>query len=796
MSNTPSFREIQSSVQEILSYKNLFLFKKTSIFAAFAVLFVFIFLSSANAAVLQVFNEDEELVAWNLTADTVTSFGDSQVLEASGKVALRQGEDYLKADFIRYYQATQWVVLKGNVEAKLGEDFMRSDSGEFDLRSRVGWLKHGTVFVDGPHVYFSGERINKHWGDTYTFRDAKVTACDGESPAWSVSAKRASIELDGYSQLWHTQFNVKDFGVGYVPFFVLPAKKKRQSGLLFPEFGSSSKVGSWYSQSAYWAVDESRDVTLTETWFENRGFKHGLEYRHTTDTHRKGWWRLDWLHDSVTARTEDDEKGSFDDDGLVRTNAERYWFRGMYDGFVIDPRWKLKATIDYVSDQNYLREFSQDSGSFSVTRDELDRLFSRDINEHDEDRTSALMVNRDWSRGGIALSAEYNQNVSLGNGNQTSGTDTSLQRLPQLDAYWFKGAVPGTETWAVPLEFDATAQGVYFERNTGTTGSRFRIQPTISAPVVTDYGTITPSFGVMNTLYSINRKDALAADEGELDKNSVTIPVVNVTAFTELANTFSFDDTAFSAEDSPVGSSRWTAIRHSIQPRIAYTNIANVEQHGLPFYDDEDRIRPENELTVSLTNLLTRKRATVVKEGEKSPRKRFSIDYKDVAKLRVEQKYDFREAERESELDRYKRRAFSDTEVELAVGLTDYLSLSSRSFWSPYESRLTRHEHTVTVEHEGWGRLDTSLDFRESIDEYKRQEQDRLKIFKAGLEVAYFTPFTFRTLYRSDIEKSIDLEKTLEVVYTHQCFELIGRASLTPGDENYTMMVKLPGLTF
>ena len=109
--------------------------------------------------------EDERSVTWTLTADKVTSQNDSEILEAYGNVELRRGTEYLKADYARYYSSTKWVFLKGHVRALMGKDEMKAEEAEFDLSSRVGWLKHGEVFMDGPHIYFSGDRIDKHWGD-------------------------------------------------------------------------------------------------------------------------------------------------------------------------------------------------------------------------------------------------------------------------------------------------------------------------------------------------------------------------------------------------------------------------------------------------------------------------------------------------------------------------------------------------------------------------------------------------------------------------------------------------------
>ncbi|UZP68817.1 LPS assembly protein LptD [Desulfovibrio mangrovi] len=758
----------------------------------------------AGATEVLVLNEDEEAVVWTLHADKLTSLNDSKVLEAEGKVSLRQGEDYLKADFIRYFSATNWVLLKGNVQVKMGEDVMESEEAEFDLGSRIGWLKNGKVFVDGPHIYLAGEKINKHWGDFYTFKNAKVTACDGDKPAWSVSAKEATIELDGYSQLWHTSFAIKDQDISYVPYFVLPMKTKRQTGFLFPEFGHSSKLGMWYHQAFYWAINESSDMTISEQWIEKRGFMTGLEYRHQFDLHNKGWWRVDALHDTDIDYSEDDERGGLNDDGLVRTNPERFWLRGMFDGTLADPRWKLKADLDYVSDQNYLREFKQSSAAFYPTRDALHDFFGRDLQEIDQNRTSEVQVSRDWERVGLAFGARYEQNVNLGNGNNVTSTDPTLQRLPQFDVFLFKGGLPVLGE-SFPIEFEAEGQAVNFFRHNGTRGSRFEIHPSVSAPLVSEYGTIIPKVGWRQTQYATESVHQYDTDRGDGKGTSRSVPDFSVAAFTELARNYDIKDgQGLTATAENVGESQWVALRHSVQPRMQYTNVPNVNQTDNPYYESHDRIWAENELRVSLVNLLSRKSESVaMADGEEGPAPVVNYDYRDVVRFRVEQAYDFREAERTDMLDQYERRPLSDTEAEVIVSPLDYLNVSSRSFWSPYENRITRHEHTVSLFADSIGRIRTGLDFRDRVDEYKRQRteeesqsNERIRGFNTEVELTYFKPWSFRTLYRADIEKGTDLEKTVALIYTHQCFEFISEVSVMPDETSVNFYIKLQGLTF
>lgn len=795
--HTRRFNDIQSPVQEKIP--NLILRRATGTLLCIWLCLAGLFPMQAAAAILAVTNQDDEVVSWNLTADRLTTLGDSKVIEAKGRVDLRQGEDYLKADFIRYYQETQWVVLRGNVQAKLGKDLMEGEQAEFDLRSRVGWLKNGKIFIDGPHIYYTGERLNKHWGDTYTFRNARITTCDGDHPAWSISAQKATIELDGYSQLWHTNMEVKGAPVSYVPYLIVPAKTKRQTGFLIPTYGSTSQMGTWISQPFFWAIDESRDMTITETWFERRGFMTSLEYRSQPAVHKKSWLAADFLQDSQKHDKESDEPDNLDDDGLVRTNNERFWVRGMYDGYLGNPKWKVKLDADYVSDQNFLQEFKYGGTRFAETQSQLDEIFGRTLAEDDDPRKSRGLLTRDWQRTGISIYAEYNQDPQFGHGNLTSTNDTSLQTLPEITAYLFKGNAFGDNA-AVPLEVEGTLQASHFTREMGATGSRVNMDAKFSLPLTNKYGGIIPTVSLQQTFYDTDRKEPLDSSEGDLSGTSRFIPAFTVDAYSDVARTYTVGDGPLAPTTENIGASKWTMLRHSVQPRVSYNYRPNVNQTDNPFYDADDRINALNEIRASLTNLLNRKRELVVATagGEDTEQQDLSLatDYREFLRFRVETAYDLREATRDDQLDRYERRPVEDIEAELILSPEEYIALSSRVFYSPYEDKFVRQSHNVTLTWPEVGHLTTGYEFRERIDEYGQEETEELESLSQSATLTYFDPFTFRGIYRVDIEDGEDLEKTLEVTYAHQCFELIGRVSETPDDFAYQIMLKLPGFSF
>jgi len=752
---------------------------------------------AALAGTISVTDSEQETVHWNLTADRVVTHSDSNMIEAFGNVALREGDDFLKADFIRYFGDTDWVLLKGNVSVKMGRDVVDASEAEFDLKNRVGWLRDGSVFVDGPHIYFSGERVQKDFGDSYRFRNAKITACDGEVPAWSITAREATIELEGYSQLWHTSMQVKDHSVLYAPYAILPAKKKRQTGFLLPEVGQSSKRGLYYNQPFFWAISDTADLTYNAYWMELRGLMQGLEFRHHTTEDNKSWLRVDYLKDARTDSTEEDEPGGLDDDGLVRNNDDRFWVRGMFDGTLHDTQWKLKATVDYVSDQNYLREFSSGMSGFNRSQDDMEDLFGRSLAGEAQNRTSEVLLSRDWQRVGLGISSSFTQNVNVGNGNLTSSADNTVQTLPKIDLYLFKSNL--VDGAALPVEIQATAQAANFWRHNGTTGARFEVAPQISIPLSGRYGSVISTVGLRHTQYSTSHKEPDGIQEQSATGTSRTIPSLNIAAFTEMARTFSLAGQD-PAAGMKAGDSRWTMLRHSIQPRVSYDNTPNVNQEDNPFYDVDDRILARNELTYSVTNLFTRKRLSVsAGADEENPELVQRYDYSDFLRLRLQQSYDFREADRTEQLEKYSRRPFSDVELEARLSYDNIASLTSRTYWSPYIGMVTRHEHTLDFTYYERATFRTTFDFRQQVDEYKRKEtetDDKLSSMNSELELKLWGPWTLGLNYEVDLEKGKDIEKGVDLLYSHQCFDLQFSYAKDGVEDEFSLWLALPGLSF
>ena len=737
---------------------------------------------------------------WNFSADKAVAQHDSQYVEAQGNVTLSQGKNVLRADFARYYEATRWVFLKGNVRANWEGDVLEAEEAEFDLASGVGWLKRGKIFVSKPHLFVESEYLQKHSGQFYTFKNAKVTRCSGPQPAWSVTSREGEISMDGRTKLWHSAFQVKDVPVAYVPYAVIPGGKKRQSGVLMTEVSQSSRLGFGVNVPYYWAINDESDMTLYQNWMSKRGYMQGLEFRQTSDVQSKGLWRVDWLSDSEVANTESQEPAAFQGDGLTRKNRDRWWWRSKYNGNLGDPRWKTLMDVDMVSDQNYLREFKAGLSGYRKSREEFLKQFGRDIDPIDsQTRTSIAQVSRSYDRFGIAGTMQYTQNLAYMNGNNSSSDDPTIQKLPELNVFAYKDRVDGS-----PLEFEGGATYDYFWRQSGTTGHRLDTEPTASLPLSSRFGAVIPRGGVVHTMYDVDHwgddapyvNSAGVAESPRTSTKSFlsrTNYQTGFDAFSEVYRAFDLRRQPLAPSMENAGETRWMALKHSIVPRLEYDYRPTLTgQSQYPYFDERDRLLGRNITTVSLTNVLDRRRDTVslVSDGTDA-QPALTTDYLDFLRLRLAQGYDYNEADRTDMVSTYERRPFTDTTMELTVQPEKYLSFTSRTRYSPYLGSVTEHSNFMRVEKEKVGSVIFGLDYLEPVKEYKRYRDREYDILHLGGDWYMTGNLLLGLDLRYDLMRGSTVDRVLSLTWLHECFDLTFSVEESSGDNRFQVSVDL-----
>ncbi|WP_419784155.1 LPS-assembly protein LptD [Maridesulfovibrio sp.] len=722
---------------------------------------------------------------WKFSADKLVVENDSEYLQAYGNVILRSGDNYIKADFARFYQTTKWIYLRGNVKAQVKGDFYDAAEAEFDLNNMVGWLKKGRVFVAKPHVYFEGEFIEKHNGATYSFKDVKVTACEGENPLWEFESGEGDITINGYARLWHSKFNVKGVPVMYTPYMELPVQRERQSGILNPEVGNSNRLGNRINVPFYWAIDDEMDMTFYPEYLSKRGFRPGVEFRHSEDVNTKGSWRADWLHDSKSYDDPNDASYSFSD-STIRPNQNRWWIRSKYDGYIGNPDWQTIFDMDLVSDQDYLREFRSGSNGYDATRDSFLDKFGRDIATADSTkRTSTALVARSWDKYSVSGLAQYTENLLYRNGNNPSTKDPTLQTMPQLSAFAFKDNFLGS-----PIEWEGEFQGSYFWREYGSTGGRFDIKPQFSMPMRAAGITIIPRAGIRATNYLVSSFQNASTSVSRDTSQTRILADAGISAATDFYRVFDLESIPVVSEEN-VGQSGWTRMKHNVIPRLEYSWVQDdsASQAKLPYFDSRDRISEQNDIVFSLTNVFDRNRATVALGDDGNPV--LENDYLEFLRVRLEQGYDIDEENRSIELSEYERRPFSDFMAEIILSPYNFVNLTSRTWVSPYLGDVTEHENILKFFYNEYAEFSLGYDYLRKIDEYKRQQDSDMQIVSYGMKAKLPWNLQIGGKFRSDLNDDRDLEKTASIGWNHQCFFMEFVASKTTVDERFAVNFNL-----
>ncbi len=726
---------------------------------------------------------DKEL-AWSLYADSIQTLEKDTIIKAKGHVLLVQGENFLQADEATYNKATQWLSLNGSIKANWDGDLLEGDSAEFDLGNKQGWLTNAHVFLEDNHIFLVGEKIRKTGNSTYTFKQATVTSCDGDRPAWSLTTTSGDVTIDGYARLWNPRFQVKNLPVLYSPWLIVPVKTRRQSGFLLPEFEVSKQLGTHINLPYYQVINDENDLTLYENFMSKRGLMQGVEFRSTPNLDTMALVRMDWLHDR-----QDYKDGQYVEDGWQRPHADRYWLRGKFDGYAFSPSWQVKMDMDLVSDYAYLREFGKGLSGFEQSDKDFTQEFGRGVNEDDDFlRKNVFLIHRDWSNMGIDLRLEYIQNLAYFNDNtkESPSHNPTIQRLPEINFNVYKHAL-----FSTPLEWEMASTYTYFWREYGTKGSRLDVHPALSLPLHTAYGSIIPRVGWRETLYAVDHFEN-TPQTVHTDNNYPVrgIPDASLELTTHLFRVYEFQTPPIASKDN-LGEAAWTKIKHSLYPDIEYSFIPNTlaQQNKNPFFDGEDRIYPESNLTYFLTNVITGKRLTVVQDPQSKDNASITrAEYWELFRLKFKQSYDFREAERTEDTSRYPNRPFSDISAELTISPREYMSLTSTSWYSPYENRITEHEHILHLFRKDVASAYCGLDFVNREQEYIYKTNylgagERSRILTLGGEVCLPKNWWLGIDYKSDLEQGKDLTRKLTLTHKHQCFTFTCFLEKTDTDE-------------
>jgi len=667
----------------------------------------------------------DEDTPWEITAKRLSYNEKEGVYIAEEDVVIAKEDQFLYAQKVTYSTKTGIATVSGNVRFESGKDRLTGSSGIFNLRNHTGKIDNGSLFLSENNYHVSGELMEKLSKDTYLVKKCRLTTCDGVKPAWSITGSEVKVTLEGYGTVKHAAFWVRGLPMFYVPYIIFPAKTKRQSGLLPPRVGYSSRNGVDTELPLFLVLSDQADATLYQRYISERGYMQGLEFRYLADEKSKGIFLFDILSDKIKEKNMEDPD-ELEVSPFTRTNQTRYWLRGGADQN-LPLGFQARLDTDYVSDQDYFREFQGSLLGYQA-RPDLTKELGRSLEErHSPTRRSALRISKFGEGYSLQALGSYHQRPE----------DLVEDRTPQPAGGFDYMLLPNRFT-SFPMFFSLETDYDYVWRDVGNKGHRASISPELRFPWwLGRYVEFEPSVRYTHTSQWIHDDELVNKDYQ--DKGAYDAQGRLSTSFERVFH---------------VNGESIKRLKHKVSPVLGYRYRNHLDEAQYrPWFEPIDDEGDINVAFFSLENYL----------DARLENKKGDVTYRQWMTLTLTQGYDLHEARR-NDIPGSEREPFVPLNGLLTVSPIKNVDLFCEAEWDHYASEISYADVALKVSVERSGNKQDTLSIDYQYDKTGRK----------NLSLAANLNLVSGFYIGASLERDIDLDHNISngywVGYDSQCW--------------------------
>jgi LPS-assembly protein len=257
-------------------------------FSALLTLSFFLFSTNIYAREAFEFNLGQKI---NILSDKAFRKTSENEFEAVGNVVITHLKNSIYGEKATINFTTGETEVVGNVRYIAPEMTLYGTKLHYNFLTKLIDLDNARVLSD--NFVITGKKILRTSPEVIYAEEAEYTTCKDCPESWSIYGKKITIIVGQYVRIQHAFIKVKGVTALYFPYLVFPIKQKRETGLLFPTIGFSSKDGFKYQQPFFFVIDDHKDLTLTPSTFGNRGPGGQLQYRQNLK--EKSWFEFNGL---------------------------------------------------------------------------------------------------------------------------------------------------------------------------------------------------------------------------------------------------------------------------------------------------------------------------------------------------------------------------------------------------------------------------------------------------------------------------------------------------------------------
>jgi len=497
----------------------------------------------------------------------------SRVLNFDGQVEMVRGPSTIDARTAEYHGVEDLVMANGDVQMFRDRDCYTGDTLEMQMDTGQGFLTNPVYQLAKNNAQGFAKRMNFVDSERSEIEDGTYTTCQGTNPDWYMLSSRLDLDTgrdEGVAYDGVVYF--KDVPILAAPWMSFPISDARRSGMLPPEFYSTTAGGPEITIPYYFDIAPNRDATIYPTYIEKRGEELGGEFRYL-DPEYSGM-----THAEITPSDQDDN-------GMTRYSLSSTHHQILMPGLVMDLNYNRASDDQYAIDYSH----SITASSQHLLPQVFNLNYARSIWDFDLNMTNYQVLQ------------DANNDITK-----------PYEIMPRLSAIAAKIDDNGFD-WSVYGEYTN-----FMNSNPNTVyGERLVAQGQISYPITGTYYFITPKILYHASEYKLEPNNAVYISSYNFGAGDtytqVLSPYTRDPGFA--VPTISLDSGLYFERETD-----WLGhdITQTLEPRLFYVRTPYRDQTDIPIFDTgiadinfaqifsenrfsgQDRVGDANQLTAAL----------------------------------------------------------------------------------------------------------------------------------------------------------------------------------------------------
>jgi len=486
-----------------------------------------------------------------LTAEKITVLWDENLMQAEGVWDTTWTANKETGDSTRAVKLLNPPEFKEGRESALTGEIML-----FNFKTKKGRVLRGrTQFDDGKYV---GNVLKMVKPKTLHVADANYTTCDKEGePHFHFWFQKMKIESGKKVIAKPIVMYIGHIPVLALPFAYFPIRKDRESGIIFPRYGVSSREGRFLKGLGYyWAASKYWDLKGTMDYYEKSGFLFRTDLKYNVRYKMRGSISGSWTRK----------------DFEIEGSKERRWDLAIRHSQEIDPTTRFTVSGNFVSSGSLYKNLSA----------------NRQMRMQNQIRSNAVLQKKWGGSGNFQIAMNQTRTLSTDNVTELFPQITISNRVSNLipKAQAAKGEEVQNRwyhAFTVPYQFKVLAKNSRSKTSSGTTKKQGAgIDHKMSLYVSPQF------FGWLNVRPSVNLTSTWVDRRNKfyLDDSTNTIQSREEKGFFT-RNTYntslSFDTKIYGLFQPKF--LKQTLLRHVITPRVSFSYTPDFSDDQYGYYE-------------------------------------------------------------------------------------------------------------------------------------------------------------------------------------------------------------------